>query len=41
MPQKKLTGKEKKEAEEKRKLAEAEALELKKQPKYISKEVAL
>jgi len=41
MPPKKMTAKEKKELEEKKKQAEADALELKKQPKFTTKELAL
>ena len=41
LPAKKMTAKEKKELEEKKKLAEAEALEAGKLPKYTTKELAL
>jgi len=41
LPPKKLTAKEKKELEEKKKQAEADALELKKQPKFTTKDLAL
>ena len=41
LPAKKLTAKEKKELEEKKKLAEADALEAAKLPKYTTKELAL
>ena len=41
LPPKKMTTKEKKELEEKKKLAEAEALELKKLPKYTTNDLAL